>query len=87
MATMMHCAVVEKFSAPLVLRERSIPTPGPGQRRGAQSQKGESHHLIQPRSAGRHRNPGHFSMKIPGQLSAEINTLSEVHPVSTGHRR
>jgi len=31
MATMMHCAVVEKFGAPLALREMAIPTPGPGQ--------------------------------------------------------
>jgi propanol-preferring alcohol dehydrogenase len=31
MATMMHCAVVEKFGAPLALREKAIPTPGPGQ--------------------------------------------------------
>jgi alcohol dehydrogenase, propanol-preferring len=28
---MMHCAVVEKFGAPLALREIAIPTPGPGQ--------------------------------------------------------
>jgi hypothetical protein len=25
---------------------------------------------------GKYHHPGHFSMKIPGQLSAEINTLS-----------
>lgn len=31
MATMMHCAVVEKFGAPLALRAMAIPTPGPGQ--------------------------------------------------------
>ncbi|MCW8309022.1 zinc-dependent alcohol dehydrogenase [Acidiphilium sp. PA] len=31
MATTMHCALVEAFGKPLVLREWAIPTPGPGQ--------------------------------------------------------
>ena len=31
MAGMMHCAVVEKFGAPLALKAMAIPTPGPGQ--------------------------------------------------------
>ena len=30
--------------------------------------------MTHPRTAGHHIHPGHFLMKIPGQLSVEINT-------------
>ena len=33
--------------------------------------------MTHPRTAGHYLHPGHFSMKIPGQLSAEINTASD----------
>ena len=31
--------------------------------------------MTHPRTAGHHIHPGHFSMKIPGQLSMQINML------------
>ncbi|MDH7976096.1 IS3 family transposase, partial [Sphingomonas sp. AR_OL41] len=52
-------------------------------RRSTQNTKGKSHHLTHPRTAGHYLHPGHFSMKIPGQLSAKIN--NKAAPCSLDH--
>ncbi|WP_292930964.1 hypothetical protein, partial [Novosphingobium sp. PASSN1] len=52
----------------------------------AQNAKGKSHHLTHPCTAGHHIHPGHFSMKIPGQLSAEINRVARAWMNGGGRR-
>ena len=56
-------------------RQRQLPVQS--QRGSTQNARGKSHHLTHPRTAGHHINPGHFSMKIPGQLATEINNLKK----------
>ena len=68
-----HCHILGAEGVQSTNRKRQLPLQG--FRRQQQTEKGDTATLDQNRNRGNitPSNPGHFSMKIPGQLSAEIN--------------